>query len=125
MMVSLPLNGRNYAQLALLTAGAVRNATSRGGAEALNLHGNRTYQNTFLVDGLDNNNYLLGTGTGSLQAIRPSVDAIQEFKVESANYGAEYGRAAGGVINVIIKSGHERATRVGIRIFSPRATRGQ
>ena len=58
------------------------------------MNGNRALQNKFLVDGLDNNNYILGVDTGSTQALRPSVDAIQEFKVESANYSAQYGQAA-------------------------------
>lgn len=57
------------------------------------------------MDGADNNNYIFGVDTNSTQALRPSVDAIQEFKVETANYSAEYGRAAGGVISVAIKSG--------------------
>lgn len=74
-------------------------------ADGFSLNGSRTTQNKYLVDGLDNNNYLLGLTTGSTQAIHPSVDAIQEFKVESANYSAHYGQASGGVIIVAIKSG--------------------
>ncbi|MDQ2900276.1 MAG: TonB-dependent receptor, partial [Acidobacteriota bacterium] len=60
---------------------------------------------TMLLDGIDNNNYILGTDTGNINALTPSVDAIQEFRVESGNYGAQYGRAAGGVVIVSIKSG--------------------
>ena len=104
-MVSLPLNGRNYAQVATLSAGVVPNPGSRTRTDGLNLNGNRAMQNNFLIDGLDNNNYLVGIGTGSAQAIRPPVEAIQEFRVETAGYGAEHGSAAGGVISVIIKSG--------------------
>lgn len=103
-IVMLPLNGRNYSQLALLTPGVTPNQGSRA-ADGFSLNGNRTLQNKVLVDGLDNNNYIMGVDTGSTQAIRPSVDAIQEFKVESANYSAQYGQAAGGVISVVIKSG--------------------
>ena len=69
-IVTLPLNGRNYSQLALLTPGAVANPAARA-ADAFNLNGNRSFQNNFLIDGLDNNNYLFGVGTGSAQAIRP------------------------------------------------------
>lgn len=105
MIVSLPLNGRNYAQLVLLSAGAVPNVGARVRSDGVQVNGNRALQNDFLIDGLDNNNYLFGAGGGSTQAIRPPVDAIQEFKVETANYGAEYGHAAGGVISVVIKSG--------------------
>lgn len=107
VIVTLPLNGRNYSQLATLMPGATPNVGSRA-ADGFTLNGHRTFQNVYLVDGLDNNNYILGTDTNSAQAIRPSIDAIQEFKVESANYGAEFGRAAGGVISVAIKSGTNR-----------------
>jgi hypothetical protein len=103
-IVTLPLNGRNYSQLALLMPGATPNQLPRA-ADGFSLNGNRALQNKFLVDGLDNNNYIAGVDTGSTQAIRPSVDAIREFKVESANYSAQYGQAAGGVISVAIKSG--------------------
>ena len=103
-IVTLPLNGRNYPQLALLMPGATPNQGSRA-SDGFSLNGNRTFQNKFLVDGLDNNNYIMGVDTSSTQAIRPSVDAIQEFKVESANYSAQYGQAAGGVISVALKSG--------------------
>lgn len=103
-VVTLPLNGRNYSQLATLMPGAAPNAGSRA-ADGFTLNGQRTFQNSFLVDGIDNNNYILGTDTNSVQALRPSVDAIQEFRVEAANYSAEFGRAAGGIISVSIKSG--------------------
>ena len=103
-VVTLPLNGRNYAQLAVLAPGATPNPGSRT-EDGFSLNGNRLFQNSFQVDGADNNNYIFGVDTNTTQALRPSVDAIQEFKVESANYSAEYGRAAGGVISVAIKSG--------------------
>jgi hypothetical protein len=103
-VVTLPLNGRNYSQLVVLAPGATPNPGSRT-ADGFSLNGNRLFQNSFQVDGADNNNYIFGVDTNSTQALRPSVDAIQEFKVETANYSAEYGRAAGGVISVAIKSG--------------------
>lgn len=103
-LVTLPLNGRNYSQLATLAPGVTPNAGSRA-TDGFSINGNRTFQNVFLVDGIDNNNYILGVDTNSTQALRPSVDAIQEFKLETANYSAEFGRAAGGVISVSIKSG--------------------
>ena len=91
-VVTLPLNGRNYSQLALLMPGAAPNSGSRA-TDGFSLNGQRTFQNVFLVDGVDNNNYILGVDTNSTQALRPSVDAIQEFKVDSATYSAEFGRA--------------------------------
>ena len=102
-VVTLPLNGRNYSQLAALASGATPNPGSRT-EDGFSLNGNRLFQNSFQVDGADNNNYIFGVDTNSTQALRPSVDAIQEFKIETANYSAEYGRAAGGVISVAIKS---------------------
>ena len=106
-IVTLPLNGRNYSQLSLLMPGVTPDQLPRA-ADGFNVNGNRALQNKFLVDGLDNNNYIMGVDTGSTQVIRPSVDAIQEFKVESANYSAQYGQAAGGIISVALKSGTNR-----------------
>ena len=103
-VVTLPLNGRNYSQLATLAPGATPNPGSRT-SDGFSLNGNRLFQNSFQVDGADNNNYIFGVDTNTTQALRPSVDAIQEFKVETANYSAEYGRASGGIISVAIKSG--------------------
>lgn len=103
-VVTLPLNGRNYSQLAVLAPGATPNPGTRT-EDGFSLNGNRLFQNSYQVDGADNNNYIFGVDTNTTQALRPSVDAIQEFKVETANYSAEYGRAAGGVISVAIKSG--------------------
>ncbi|MBA3442984.1 MAG: TonB-dependent receptor, partial [Pyrinomonadaceae bacterium] len=103
-IVTLPLNGRNYTQLVALMPGATPNQGSRA-ADAISLNGARSFQTTYLIDGVDNNNYILGVDTNSTQALRPSVDSIQEFKVESANYSAEYGRSAGGIVTLAIKSG--------------------
>ena len=101
---TLPLNGRDYTQLVTLGAGAAPNSYSRA-KNGFSLNGSTSFQNTILLDGIDNNNYILGTDTGNINALTPSVDAVQEFKVEAGNYGAQYGRAAGGVVIVTIKSG--------------------
>ncbi len=101
---TLPLNGRDYTQLVTLGAGATTNTYSRA-KNGFSLNGSQTFQNTILLDGIDNNNYILGTDFANMNALTPSVDAIEEFRVESANYGAQYGRAAGGVVIVSIKSG--------------------
>lgn len=104
LVETLPLNGRNYTQLVALTTGAVPNPISRA-ADAVQLNGHRVSQTTYFIDGVDNNNYIISADTGTTQTIRPSVDAIQEFRVESSNFNARYGRSAGGVVNVSIKSG--------------------
>ncbi|MCZ2146445.1 MAG: TonB-dependent receptor [Bryobacterales bacterium] len=103
-IVTLPLNGRDYAQLIVLGAGAVPDSYSRA-TNGFNLNGSRTFQNSIQLDGIDNLNRIMGIDTATVSALKPSIDALQEFKVETANYSAEYGQAAGGVISASIKSG--------------------
>ena len=105
---ALPLNGRNFTFLAQLSAGVTQDqADTRGlgasGSFAAN--GLRPAQNNYLLDGLDNNANLVDFLNGTAYAVRPPVDAIQEFKVETNNYSAESGRSAGAVLNATIKSG--------------------
>ena len=106
---NLPLNGRAYADLATLAPGVRRNnlenssVTSRDAS--FNVNGQRSEFNDFLLDGLDNNAYGTSNQGFSNQSIPPSPDAIDEFRVETNNYEAEYGRASGAVINVSINSG--------------------
>jgi len=102
-IVDLPLNGRNYIQLALLSQGAVQPIGGRFGG--FSAGGNRTTQNNYILDGVDNNNVQIAAQGRQAEAVRPPVDAIQEFKVMTNDFSAEYGRAAGGVVNVSIKSG--------------------
>ncbi len=102
-VVNLPLNGRNYIQLALLSQGAVQPIGGRfGGFSAA---GQRTTQNNYMLDGIDNNNVQIAAQGRQAEAVRPPIDAIQEFKVLTNNYSAEYGRAAGGVVSVSTRSG--------------------
>jgi hypothetical protein len=104
---TLPLNGRNFAQLALLSAGVVptepgsRAETSFG----FSSNGARSLQNNFLLDGVDNNANLGDLLNGSTYVIQPSVDAIGEFKVQTNAYSAEFGRGNGAILNAVIKSG--------------------
>ncbi len=106
---NLPLNGRAYADLALLTPGVranvLENQTVTSRDASYNVNGNRSEQNNFLLDGIDNNAYGTSNQSFSNQAIQPSPDAISEFRVETDNYSAEYGRSAGAVFNVSINSG--------------------
>src|SRR5262249_6264050 len=108
----LPLNGRNYSDLALLSTNAVKSpiaisfsptGTPREGA--FNVNGMRSTYNNFLLDGLDNNAYSPSNQGFSNQVVQPSPDAIAEFKVITSNYSAEYGRVGGAVINAALKSG--------------------
>ncbi|MBB6144658.1 hypothetical protein HNQ77_002614 [Silvibacterium bohemicum] len=106
---NLPLNGRAYADLAALVPGVRRNVlentTDSSRDASFNVNGQRSEFNNFLLDGIDNNAYGTSNQGFSNQAIPPSPDAINEFRVETDNYSAEYGRSAGAVINVSIRSG--------------------
>jgi hypothetical protein len=106
---NLPLNGRAYADLAALVPGVRRsileNSTDASRDASFNVNGQRSEFNNFLLDGLDNNAYGTSNQGFSNEAIPPSPDAINEFRVETDNYSAEYGRSAGAVINVSIRSG--------------------
>jgi hypothetical protein len=99
----LPLNGRNYLQLANLTAGSVPTSSSRD--NSFSAYGNTGLQNAFLLDGARNDNYLRGLDNRSRDMVRPPLDAINEFTVQTSNYSAEFGASAGGVVNVVTKGG--------------------
>jgi hypothetical protein len=105
----LPLNGRAYADLTLLVPGVAKslleNGTDSSRDASYNVNGQRSELNNFMLDGVDNNAYGTSNQGFSNQVMQPSPDAIQQFKVETNNYSAEYDHAAGAVINVTIKSG--------------------
>jgi hypothetical protein len=104
----LPLNGRRFSDLMLLSAGVTqdpRSLTSTNSGD-LSFGGIRGFQNSFLVDGLDFNNGFFAQARGRYRApYQFSNEVVQEFRVSSNSYGAELGRAGGAVVNVITKSG--------------------
>jgi hypothetical protein len=108
-IVELPLNGRNYSDLALLATNvhkspiAAAPTTPREGA--FNVNGMRSTYNNFLLDGVDNNAYSTSNQGFSNQVASPSPDAVAEFKVITSNFSAEYGRVGGAVVNVVMRSG--------------------
>ncbi len=105
---ALPLNGRNFTFLAQLGAGMqTPQADTRGNAAsgAFSANGLRPAQNNYLLDGIDNNSDNVDFLNGTNYVILPPVDAIQEFKVQTADFSAELGRSAGAVLNATIKSG--------------------
>ena len=106
-ITDLPLNGRNYLQLAKLTAGVVEPSRGdravTGGSFVAN--GVRSTLNNFILDGVDNNSKVVDLQNSSNVVIQPSVDALQEFKVQTHSFSAEFGRSAGAVVNATIKSG--------------------
>jgi hypothetical protein len=101
-MEELPLNGRNYLQLATLTAGTV---PSTNKDQSFSAFGNRGMQNVYLLDGGLNESFIRGIDNHQRDAMRPSLEAVEEFKVQTSNYSAEYGASAGGVVTVVTKSG--------------------
>jgi len=104
---ALPLNGRNYAQLALLGVGvsAAEPGSRVETTYGFSANGARSLQNNFLLDGIDNNANLGDVLNGAAYVVQPSVDAIAEFKVETNSYSAEFGRGNGAIMNAVIKSG--------------------
>jgi Carboxypeptidase regulatory-like domain/TonB dependent receptor-like, beta-barrel/TonB-dependent Receptor Plug Domain len=107
-IVELPLNGRNYSDLALLTTGVRRSAYAFANPPregAFNVNGQRSIFNNFLMDGIDNNSYGTSNQGFSNQVMQLTPDAVAEFKVVTSLMSAEYGRSSGAVINVSMKSG--------------------
>ena len=108
---ALPLNGRNFTFLAQLSAGVnTSQADTRGNAAsgAFTANGLQSAQNNYLLDGIDNNSNAADFLNGTNFVILPPVDAIAEFKVQTADFSAELGRSAGAVLNATIKSGTNR-----------------
>lgn len=103
-IINLPLNGRNYADLALLAPGVRKSNISNRDA-SFNVNGLRSSLNNFMVDGVDNNAYGTSNQGFSNQVVQLTPDAVQEFKVQTNNFSAEYGRAGGAVINASVRSG--------------------
>ena len=105
---TLPLNGRNYTFLAQLAAGVSfgqhdsRGESSNGRFSA---NGTRPTQNSYLLDGIDNNSSIISRQNGKDFVVLTPVDALPEFKIQTNSYGAEFGRSAGAVMNATVKSG--------------------
>ena len=101
---SVPLNRRNFLQLALLAPGVAPpvqgSELSSFGAFSMDAGGGREEYNNYLLDGVDNNDPYVNR-----YVVEPPVDSIQEFKVATNSYSAEYGRSAAGQVNVITRQG--------------------
>jgi hypothetical protein len=105
---NLPLNGRNFTFLAQTVAGVnTPQADTRGNAAsgAFAANGNRPAQNNYMLDGIDNNSDTVDFLNGTNFVVLPPVDAVQEFKVQTTDFSAEYGRSGAAVLNATIKSG--------------------
>lgn len=107
-VTALPLNGRNFTFLAQLSAGVnTPQADTRGNAAtgAFSANGSRPAQNNYLLDGVDNNSDTVDFLNGTNFVVLPPVDAVEEFKVETSGFSAQYGRSGAAVLNATIKSG--------------------
>src|SRR6202451_2642753 len=105
---NLPLNGRNFTFLAQLAAGVnTPQSDTRGNAQsgAFSANGNRPAQNNYLLDGIDNNSDTVDFLNGTNFVVLPPVDAVEEFKVQTSDFSAEFGRSGAAVLNATIKSG--------------------
>lgn len=106
-LAGLPLNRRDFLQLALLLPGAAPpvegSQLSQKGGFSMHVNGAREEFNNFLLDGVDNNDPNINR-----YALQPPVDAIAEFKIATNSYSAEYGRNAGGQVNVVTRSGGDQ-----------------
>ncbi len=95
----MPLNGRDFTDLALTVPGVTTNA--QGGAGSFGaINGARADSTNFMVDGFTDRN-----SRGAAADFRPNIDALQEFKMETSGFSAEYGKMAGGIVNMTIRSG--------------------
>lgn len=112
-ITELPLNGRDWTQLAQLQPGIAQvrsqntsdsNRAQRGNGVGLSISGGRPSSNNYRLNGISINDYA-NTAPGSALGSNLGVDAVQEFSVESSTAGAEYGRLTGGVVNAITRSG--------------------
>jgi len=116
----LPLDGRRFTDLALLTPGVTqdpRGMTSNSNGD-LAFGGIRGYQSSYLVDGADDNNAFFAQARGRYRApYQFSNEVVQEFRVSSNTYGSELGRAGGAVVNVVTKSGSNQLHGSGFFFF--------
>ncbi|HTL46346.1 MAG TPA: carboxypeptidase regulatory-like domain-containing protein, partial [Vicinamibacterales bacterium] len=99
-ILELPLSGRNFADLGLLTPGVTTRGQGTSAGSSFYVHGQRSDANNFLLDGVSDNSL-----EGNALQARPNVDAVQEFKIQTSNFSAEFGRNTGSVVNVVTKSG--------------------
>jgi hypothetical protein len=102
-ITEMPLISRDFHDLAFLVPGVTERAEGSGYGSGISANGAR-YENTnFIIDGMSNYSY----GAGAQQA-RPNVDAMQEFKMQTSGYSAQYGRLAGGIVNMTLRTGTNR-----------------
>ncbi len=102
---NLPINGRDYTVLARLTVGVVPPQPGARAPLMFSANGVRPAQNNYLLDGIDNNTSNVDFLSGVAYIVKPPVDAVDQIRVMTSSFSAEYGRAGGAVLNTTLKSG--------------------
>jgi hypothetical protein len=102
---NLPINGRDYTILARLSAGVVPPQPGARAPLMFSANGVRPAQNNYLLDGIDNNTSNVDFLSGVAYIVKPPVDAVDEIKIMTSSFSAEFGRAGGAVLNTTLKSG--------------------
>ena len=125
-IAELPLQSRSPMALTVLVAGVNYNAQAiylrpfdNGALADWSMNGGQNRNNEFLLDGAPNN----ANQGGNNIAYVPPADAVQEFKVQTNSYDAQYGRTAGGVVNMSLKSGTNSLPRHRLRVLPPQVAR--
>jgi outer membrane receptor protein involved in Fe transport len=117
-VINLPTNGRNFLDFAILAPGVVRDPTRAGD---LAVGGQRGTLNSVQIDGASSDNTFFGQSSGRVGSGRApsefSIDTVKEFQVNTNGFSAEFGRAAGAVINVVTKSGTNKFTGSAFEYF--------
>lgn len=112
-ILDLPLLGRNFLDLTTLTAGVLP-ANGAVSAFSISINGQRSYANSIMIDGVE-----ATTNRTQDITVTPGVDSVQEFKIETSAYSAEFGRAAGGVVSIQTKSGTNSFHGDGFEFYRP------
>jgi carboxypeptidase family protein len=102
---NLPINGRDYTVLARLTAGVLPPQPGARAPLMFSANGVRPAQNNYLLDGIDNNTSNVDFLSGVAYIVKPPVDAVDEIRILTSSFNAEFGRAGGAVLNTTLKSG--------------------
>src|SRR5712691_11342975 len=105
---NLPVNGRDYTVLARLTTGVVPPQQGARAPLMFAANGVRPAQNNYLLDGIDNNTSNVDFLSGVAYVVKPPIDAVDEIKILTSSFSAEYGRAGGAVLNTTLKSGSNK-----------------
>ena len=126
-MQNLPVNGRQMSQLMLQAPGSLNSGT--GTWQDVRFSGRAVEQNAIRYDGVEGS-AIIDAAPGNLNGeiatpfkLQASLENVQEFRVESNSYPAEFGTGTGGQVNVVTKSGSNRVARLGLRVLPQRQAR--